>query len=202
MKKLLLAVVLLAGLALVGGNVAKAATASDDTQVNLDVNSTITIDCPATVTMNSITGTGKSSLADTNNEAACRVNTNNSTGYTLSFASSGATMANAIGDTIAAYTAAAPEVWSVASADSEWGARLKTGSTDEDTTKWGATDGYAGKWFAVTNASSFTVVSRSTETPQAGSLETVQFGAEVGSSHFQPTGTYNSQVTFTAVTNA
>jgi hypothetical protein len=108
------------------------------------------------------------------------------------------------GDTVAAYTPGTsnvPEVWSVAGADSEWGAHVGSTSTSVNTTTWGSADTYgAGKWLNVDNAAPFTVATRSTETSGAGDDEIIYFGAEVGASKLQPTGTYTVNVTMTATT--
>jgi len=109
------------------------------------------------------------------------------------------------GDTIAAYTPAAPnvpEIWSVAGAASEWGGHMGASSTTVNTTTWGALDTYAGgKWLNVVTGSTFEVANRATETSAGGDSEIVFFGAEVGASKFQPTGTYTVSVTMTATTN-
>ena len=181
---------------------AYAASDFDTITVNLSVNATISIACTDTVTMGAITGTGQSALGT--NSATCTVITNNSGGYSLTWQASSATMASG-GDTIAAYTPAVPstpEVWSVAGADSEWGAHLGASSTTVNTTTWGALDTYAGgKWLNVNNVASFEIANRATETSGAGDTEYVFFGAEVGASHLQPTGTYTVDVTMTATTN-
>ena len=189
---------------MVGVGNAQAATASDTITVNLSVDPTIAISSPADIIMGAITGFGKSTLAT--NSATWTVVTNNSAGYNLSWQSSAADMSNGT-DTIAAYTpatAGTPEVWSVASADSEWGARLSSTSTTTDV-KWG-TDNQSGidygttsKWHNV-GTSSYVLASRSTETAGAGDSEVVNFGAEVGATHLQPTGTYTVNVTMTATT--
>ena len=184
----------------------------DPTHVNVDINSTITIDCKDASTktndyiyMNPITGTGQSQL-DGNNDVNCNVITNNSSGYTLSFTSSVPELKDVNGDTIAAYTPATtnvPETWSVSTADSEWGARLQSSSTTYNSTTWGPinTDDYSTKWYSVTNSNNFILADRSTETAQTGDDQVIRFGAEIGASKFQPTGTYTDTVTFTAVTN-
>jgi len=181
-----------------------AADADSVVDVNLPISATITNSCTSVVNMGGITGTGQSAL--TTNESSCTVKTNNSTGYSLTYTSATPYLENADGDQIAAYTpavAGTPETWSVASTASEWGARLKSTSTTYDSTKWGTagTDTYAAKWHNVTNSGGFTVVSRSTETSSSGDTEIIQFGAEVGSSVLQPTGTYDVDVTITATTN-
>lgn len=182
-----------------GTQIASAATASDTAAVNLTVGSTISITAPADVTMGSITATGQSAL--TTNSATWNVKTNNSAGYSLAWQASSATMASGA-DTVAGYTpssAGVPEVWSVATAASEWGAHLGSASTVVNTTTWGSADTYgAGKWLNVNNAAPFTIASSSAAT--VGDDEIVYFGAEVGSSKSQPTGTYTVNVTMTATT--
>lgn len=171
----------------------------EPTDVNLDINATITISCDESVTMNPITGTGRSTL-DTNNDSECNIRTNNSSGYNLTWAASGA-MQNANNDQIAAFTAssATPETWTINNTDSEWGAHLMSTSTTTSPLTWG-TDDYAGNWLDVPTETR-TVASRSTETSQSGDTEIIRFGAEVGSAKFQPSGSYDIDVIFTAVTN-
>ena len=173
--------------------IAKGATNNDTAAVNLPVAATITISAPADVTLGTITGTG----AATSSTATWTVTTNNSAGYKLEWAASSATMASG-SDTVAAYTPAVantPETWSVAAADSEWGARLQSASTDTGA-EWG-TDSSTEKWLNVAT-SARQIVSRATET--SSSNEIVEFKAEVGASKFQPTGTYTVNVTATATT--
>jgi hypothetical protein len=174
------------------------------TDTNLDINATIAISCDDTVNMGTITGTGQSAL--TTNEADCNIKTNNSSGYQLSWQASAAYMENSNGDRINGYTPASPatpEVWSVEASASEWGARVKSTSDDPDLTSgaiWGSTgDTYSGRFLNV-STTSFTVANRNTETAQAGSNETILFGAEIGSNKFQPTGTYTTGVVMTATT--
>lgn len=182
----------------------EAATQNSNITANMDVNATISNSCTATLTMNAITGTGQSSLADNNNRATCTVITNNSAGYKLEWSSGTAAMTNANSDTIAAYTpgtADTPEQWSVAAAASEWGGHLGSASTSVDTGTWGTTDAYlsTAKWVNV-KTSAFQIASRDTETTSSGDTEYVWFTAEVGASKFQPTGTYTATVTMTATT--
>lgn len=180
-----------------------AAAAASTVTVNLTVGATISNSCTSPVTMGGITGTGQSALAT--NTTTCTVITNNSTGYNLVWQASAATMSNGLGDTIAAYTPGSvdtPEVWSVAGADSEWGGHLGSTSTTVNTTTWGVADTYAGgKWVNVKSTGTFQIANRTTDTAAGGDSEVVWFGAEVGASHFQPTGTYTVNVTFTATTN-
>lgn len=173
--------------------VIKAATDNDIVSVNLTVDSSISISSPSDVSLGTITGTGSSSEGT----ATWTVSTNNSSGYKLEWAASSATMTSG-SDTIAAYTpsvADTPETWSVASSASEWGARLKSSSTDTDV-EWG-TDSSSEKWLNVAT-SNREIVTRSSET--TSSSQVVAFKAEVGSSASQPTGNYTVNVTVTATT--
>lgn len=173
--------------------IVKAATNNDTAAVNLTVGSTISISAPSDVSLGTITGTGASSEGT----ATWTVATNNSNGYKLEWTASSATMASG-SDTIAAYTPAVadtPETWSIAASASEWGARLKSSSTDT-ALEWG-TDTTSEKWLNVAT-SARQIVSHSSET--AGSDEVVAFKAEVGASKAQPTGSYTVNVTATATT--
>jgi hypothetical protein len=175
--------------------VVQAATTNDTAAVSLTVAATISISAPDNVSLGTITGTGVSSVGT----ATWTVTTNNSGGYKLEWQASSATMTSG-SDTIAAYTPAVadtPETWSVASDASEWGARLKSASTDA-AAEWG-TDGTSEKWLNVATTPR-QIVSRTTETDAAGSSEIVAFKAEIGASKFQPTGSYTVNVTVTATT--
>ena len=171
-----------------------------DLNTSLPINATISLACTDTITMSSITGTGQSDLAS--NEATCNVKTNNSTGYKLEWSTGTINLTNANADAISAYSPTVsntPEAWSITQTDSEWGARIKSTSTDSNTTLWGASNDYSGKWLNIAS-SPFQIISRNTETDQAGSDEIIQFGAEIGSNKFQPTGTYSTSVVMTATT--
>ena len=180
----------------------EAASASGGFCVNMSVNAIIGLSCtPSTVTMGSITGTGQSAL--TNNYTDCHVITNNSSGYKLDWKATTAALANANSDTIAAYGPAStgvPETWSVDTAASEWGGHLGSASTSVNTTTWGGADTYAGgKWLNIAT-SDFQIASRSTETTSTGDSEIIYLGAEIGTTKWQPTGTYTDTVTITATT--
>jgi hypothetical protein len=202
---------------------ATAVTASDTITLTLPVDATISISSPADVTMGAITGTGKSDL--TTNSATWTVATNNSAGYQLAWKSvtngtggrTLSTLENTTGDSIAHYTPAVadtPEAWALSSAtSSEWGARLSATSdidgTVADPTMWGdgtgvATTVYNGtgtgaKWLNVATSDRI-IASRNSETTFAGDSEVVTFGAEVGSTMLQSTGSYKVDVTMTATT--
>lgn len=178
-----------------------ASAANNDNFVpTLTVGKWTSISCTATVTMGSIAGTGQSALAT--NISTCTVKTNSVAGYDLAWKSSGTGTLTDGTNTIAKYVESAlgtPEVWSVASADSEWGGHLGSTSDTKDTATWGAADTYAGgKWkgIAITDT---TIVSRTSETTWAGDSEYIYFGAEVGSGHAQPSSSgYTNTVTLTS----
>lgn len=161
----------------------------------------ISLSCPATASMNSVVGTGQSSLAG--NTAQCIVKTDNTYGYQLSWQASTADLINGDGDHLIAYTPTAsgtPETWSVSSTDAEWGAHLGKDSTTVDTGVWGTADTYAGgKWLDV-STSGFTIATRTTQTSSAGDTEIIWFGVEIGASKLQPSGTYSNHIVFTALT--
>lgn len=152
----------------------------------------ISISGPATINLGTVTGTGQRTASGT-----FVVITDAPAGYSLAWQASAATM-NSGGDTIAAFTPTTPNVpdtWSVNAADSEWGGRLRSSSTDT-AAEWG-TDNSTDKWLNVAT-SSRTIVTRNTRTTVAGSDQILQFRGEVGSSHIQPNGTYTVTVTLTA----
>jgi len=173
--------------------------------VQLSVSATLSISCDASVSMNAISGYGQSA-STSQNEVTCNVRTNNSSGYKMEWQSSAATMTSG-GDTIGAYTPAivgTTELWSVSSADSEWGAKLSSGSEiygASEQSAWGTGDTYASdKWLNVNNTAAYQFFSRSVESSSDGDDQKIRFGAEVGSSKLQPSGTYSVDVTITATT--
>ena len=172
------------------------------TDVNVAIDAIISLTCTDSITMGTITGTGQSNL--TTNEALCTVSTNNSTGYALYWQASTAYLENGTGDQITAYTPTTPDTpenWEVSATESEWGAKLKSGSTTYNSSTWGDDDTYSnGNWLNISAVSPYQIITRTTETSQAGDSETLLFGAEIGSNKFQPTGTYDVDVTVTATT--
>ena len=161
----------------------------------------LTISDESDITMGSIAGTGQSAL--TTNSGTWTIATNCSTGYSLYWSASPASMTNTNGDTIAPLdVGASPAQWSVAAADSEWGGHLSYSSTTKDS-KWGTdtTPTYASadtKWF---NVATSNYLLASTNSSTTSDSEIIYFGAEVGSAHIQPSGsTYASTVTITVVT--
>lgn len=169
--------------------------------LQLPSEATISLGCTSTVTMNSITGTGASTIDD-NNRATCLVRTNNSVGYKLEWAASNVNMLSGT-DQIGPYTPGStdvPEVWGIASNTSEWGGHLGSASDVKDTTTWGTADSYSGgKWLNIAT-SPFQIITSSSQTGYPGDNEYIYFGAEIGTSKLQPTGTYSGSVTITATT--
>lgn len=159
----------------------------------------ISLACFTTLDLGTIPGFGQAT-----GEANCTVIADDDAGYTLSWqvtTGSGGTqtgyMINQFENTIGPFTPAidgTPETWSIATTDSEWGARLKSSSTDIDA-QWG-TDSVDEKWLNVGSGSSVEVVSRSTRTAVLGSTETFQFRAEVGTEKIQEKGTYDVLIDF------
>jgi len=167
---------------------------------NTAIGYNIAVSCPNSLVMNEITGTGQSDLSG--NDIICNVVTDNPTGYALELSAQTSYMDSGT-DTIAAYSPAVadtPETWSIVTTTSEWGAHLGSTSTTVNTTTWGASDTYAdGKWLNVP-VDGVTFAQRNTPTSLSGDNEVVWFGAEVGQSKLQPSGTYTVDVTVTVVT--
>ncbi len=134
----------------------------------------------------------------TDASTTCTVVTDAEAGYSLSWEASSAAMIfgsyslNAFTPTVAN----TPSTWTVSSGTGAWGGRVKSTSTDT-AVEWG-TDGVSEKWLNVAT-SSRTIVSRGTRTTGSGSVQLVQFRAEVGSMAIQPAGIYTVTVTLTAV---
>ena len=153
----------------------------------------ISLSCFTTLDLGSIPGIGQAT-----GEANCTVITDLDGGYTLSWlvqTGSGGTstgyMISELERTIPPYSPAVentPETWFVAADSAEWGGRLKSGSTDTDV-KWG-TDSVSEKWLNVGTGSSVALVTRNSRTLPTGSIEQLQFRAEVGSAKIQAAGTY------------
>jgi len=176
--------------------------ATDTAIVQMDISSSLALDCGATVTMGDITGYGFSNLST--NVLNCNVITNSSSGYTMSIKSdTETTMQDTATDTIAAI-AVTPAAWNVADSASGWGMRLSDTSTDDNTTTWGVDDctlvdyGTTCKW-AGTALTDLQLIDTTTETIPAGSDQKIMFGAEVDDTKTQPTGDYHNDITITAV---
>ncbi len=162
----------------------------------------ISLSCSPTAALGTVVATGQRTASGT-----CIVLTDAFNGYQLSWrvrsGSGGALTGYLISqneDFIGPFTPPTPNVpatWSVAGADSEWGGRLRSSSTDT-AAEWGI-DGVSDKWLNVGTGSTRVIASRNSATPLAGSVQIVQFRSEIGGSHFQASGTYQATVTFTVV---
>jgi hypothetical protein len=151
----------------------------------------LSVGCSASVDLGTVAGTGQRT-----GSGSCVVVTDAEAGYTLSWAASGASLASGA-DTIAPYAPSTPNVpenWSVPANQAAWGGRLRSASTDA-AAEWG-TDGASEKWLNV-SAATRAVVTRHTRTSPAGSLEVVQFRAEIGPSVSQPPGLYRTTIIIT-----
>jgi hypothetical protein len=166
-----------------------------------------------TLSLGTITFTGDTGTYSDNRAVKCRVVTNNTTGYTVGWrvvTGSGGTatghLINQFENKIAAFgTGSASNntaTWSVATTDSRWGGRVSSTSSGSDLApmSWG-TDAASEKWARVKTGSTLTI-RQSTAASQSGSGDLIKIGfrAEVGALKSQPTGTYQTTVTFTAAT--
>lgn len=180
---------------------------------NLDINSTISIGCDTSVSMNALVGTGRSTIND-NNQADCTVITNNASGYKMEWQASTDDMYNSQNDSFAAYAPfdpSIPEEWTVSSTSSAWGAKLSATSEGYNGgaggngytfpgTGWGTDDTYSGGMWLNVASSPFQIMSKSFKTDVNGETQSIVFAAEIGADKLQPTGTYTQEVTVTATT--
>lgn len=160
----------------------------------------ISLSCGSSVALGTIDQNGQSTGSGT-----CVVTTDADAGYSLSWkvstGSGGAntgSMINQFEETIAPFSPTivnTPDTWGIAAADSEWGARLRSSSTDT-AAEWG-TDNTSDKWLNV-RTTARTIVTRSTRTSVSGSDEILQFRVEIGSAKAQPSGNYAVTVVMTA----
>jgi hypothetical protein len=200
---------------------------SETAIVTVTVNSAIGLACDAngdnrnssgeTLSLGTITFTGDTGVYSDNRAVKCRVVTNNSAGYTLgwrnTFGSGGTAtghMINQFEDVIQAFgTGSASnytKTWELNPTnnqnDSRWGGRVSSTSSGSDVSPmlWG-TDGVSEKWARVKTGSTLTIRQSSVES-QGGSGDLIKIGfrAHIGTLKVQPTGTYETRVTFTAAT--
>lgn len=181
---------------------ANASSGNDSITVQMDVTATISVDCAATtVTLQAITGTGKSTFTSPQNSTTCTVITNNAAGYDLKWASNDGNMTNGSSDNIAQITTnTTPAVWPTITTTNGWGAKLGSDSENYNSTTWGTADDYtaSSKWIRVDTGTPYTFHSRTAATDGNGEVERVIFGAEVGTGNITPTGTYTEVVTISA----
>ena len=205
----------------VSGFLARAASATGSTVVNLTVVSTTSISCSSSVSITTSTGATTGQYHGTGGTyAKCTVVTSNSQGYTLrwvittgsgGYGTGHLNSMNVTGgqpDKILAYkpaSAGTPETFAAPNGanpatTSRWAARVKSASTTTGGAgkNWG-TDGSSENWLNVGTGAQVSLVSRATET--SGDTELIQFKAYIGSSSAQPSGTYRATVVITANDN-
>ena len=171
-----------------------AATDSDTTTINAEIESVISISTSTTVTINviPITGGAQSSASDT-----VTVSTNNATGYNL-------TLANTDADTdledganaIAAHTGthASP----TALANNSWGYAVAGGNFDGSYSALSNAASSTSLWAGVPVAASPNTL-KTTSTPSGSDVTTVWYSVKADTT--KPSGTYTDIVTYTATTN-
>jgi hypothetical protein len=166
-----------------------------------------------TLNIGTITFSGDTGVYSDTRAVKCHVVTNNTTGYTLGWrvltGSGGFSTGHLISqfeDIIPAFgTGSASnytQTWSVSNTDARWGGRVSSTSSGSDVAPmlWG-TDGVSEKWARVKTGATLTI--RQSPSPSQsglGDLMKIGFRAEIGSLKSQPTGTYQTTVTFTAAT--
>ncbi len=205
----------------VSGFLARAASATGSTVVNLTVVSTTSISCSSSVSITTSTGATTGQYHGTGGTyAKCTVVTSNSQGYTLrwvittgsgGYGTGHLNSMNVTGgqpDKILAYkpaSAGTPETFAAPNTanpntTSRWAARVKSASTTTGGAgkNWG-TDGSSETWLNVGTGAQVSLVKRTTET--AGDTELIQFKAYIGSASAQPSGTYRATVIITANDN-
>ncbi|MHB1390163.1 MAG: hypothetical protein ACYCXF_02865 [Thermoleophilia bacterium] len=153
-----------------------AAPQSDPINVNVTVDDYITITHPTDVTLSNIAGQGGSSVGN----VTWKVSTNSIHGYELKIAAASSPALSKGTDSFADY--AGLGAWSIPATDSAFGFSVN------NTTNY---KGLTGATAIQINSHAFPVIDDST---------LVNFKAEVGASHLQPSGSYAAHLTVTAVT--
>lgn len=171
----------------IGGLVAGEATNS--VTVSVEVVSSVSINSPDDVVLlPNIEETGSAA-----GNATWNVKTNDPDGWKLEVNASEAPALNSGGDSFDDYSelvAGTPDSWSVAAIDSEFGFN-SSGSYAEA--------GFSGsKYLGFDGTNRIQVAHRDAASDGTGDDTTINFQAEVGSSHNQPLGTYLATVTATA----
>lgn len=175
--------------------VASAATTSANTTINAAIGSAITITTSNTVSM-SLTPTPGGVVSSANDTVT--VNTNNTSGYTLTLAdsdanvnlTSGGNNISAHSGTFASPTALGVNTWGYAVAG-VGGFDVAYSAESNNTTS-------SSKWAGVP-ASGSPATLKTTASVATNDITTVWYGVKVDSS--QPGGTYSDTVTYTATTN-
>jgi hypothetical protein len=145
-------------------------------------------------------GTGTGSIAWT-------VTTDNFGGYSMFVHSSTTPTLRSVSSDFTDYTPAGSDPdynWNVASTDSEFGVTAEGLDIDQffkdngSACNTGSSDTADKCWYPVTT-SDLLVSKRTSGNHPSGTATTLKIQAEVGSSHIQPNGTYNSTITATVI---
>lgn len=187
-----------------------ASAVGSSTTVTQTVTSEVTISTPGPVTMSgSIPGiTGGTATG----AATWTVKTNDTLGFAMTVNASAAPALASGGNSFADYGATAtPDYnWSTLATDSRFGfsilpatiadavANFKNNGT---TCNIGAGVTANKCWLAFSGTTPVPVINRSSATAVGGEAEVVNFQAQSGASHFQPSGTYTATITATATAN-
>ena len=174
---------------------ASAATQSANTTINATVNDVISVTTPATVTITLTPTAGGvvSSASDT-----VTVNTNRTTGYTLTLKDSDTTTSlTSAGGTITAHTGtpAAP----TALANGSWGFAVAGAPFDATYSAETNNGSSTSKWAGVPASTGTAAQLKATSSPATNDATTVWYAVKANSS--QPGGTYTDTVVYTATTN-
>lgn len=150
----------------------------------------ISISSPSDVTLSAIPGTGGTSTGSVSWTVSTVL-----TGYNLTVSASTTPAMKSGSNSIADYHATTPETWSTAVADSEFGFSTEGAATS--TTTWGTPSTGAGKYRGFAGSTQINIASRAASLT-FNDVTTVYFKIEVGSNHFQVSGTYTATITATA----
>lgn len=171
----------------IGGLVAGEAT--DSVTVSVEVVSSVSISSPDDISLSpNIEETGSAT-----GDVTWNVKTNDPDGWKLEVNASASPALTSGGNSFDDYAEAisgTPESWSVAAADSEFG--FNSSGTYAEA-------GFSGsKYLGFDGTNRIQVAHRNAASDGAGDDTTINFQAEVGSSHNQPLGTYTATITATA----
>jgi hypothetical protein len=164
---------------------------TDSVIVSVTVVSSISIDNPADVALSpDIEETGTAT-----GNVIWNVKTNHMGGWTLDVKASTSPALQVGGNSFADYTetvSGTPEIWSVDAADSEFGFNAEGTYAESE---------FSGsKYLGFDGTNRIQIAHRNAPSGGSGDDTTVNFQAEVGSSHNQPVGTYEATITATAST--
>jgi hypothetical protein len=171
-----------------------AATDSDNTVINANLGSTISLTTSGTVTLNvtPVSGGSQTSASD-----SLSVSTNNTSGYNLTLANNDTTTSLQSGaNTIGAHagTHASP----TALANNSWGYAIPGGNFDASYSALTNVTSSSTKWAGVPSSSSPNTL-KTTASTASGDSTTVWYSVKADTT--KPNGTYTDTVTYTATTN-